>query len=163
MTAERAVKFVIAASIALAIMSFQAWWRTDNWVPSTSVSGLDVDALTPADGAIVLAGSAVAAGLALLALVLPKARALAGLAIALVGLLLLGITVYDLVSLPAPLGESILSLVNTGLNGDFHATPILYFAALTSFLIALAGATMALAPPDEAGQEQLDEGATAWA
>jgi hypothetical protein len=160
MMADRAVKFVIAASLALAIMCFQAWWRVDNWYPPLSVNGLNVHGLTAGDGVAVLLASAITCALALIALIHPQTRRTAGLAILIAGIVMLTITTYDLVHRPEPLGTYVL---DTSFNGDYHPTPILYFAAATSFLIGLAGLTMALAPRDRTNPEQIDEGVTAWA
>src|ERR1700674_3237845 len=52
--ADRALKFVIAASIALVLMSLQTWQRSD-WYGS--IHGTDVDGLTGiGDGVLVLLG-----------------------------------------------------------------------------------------------------------
>jgi hypothetical protein len=76
--ADRAVRFVIAASIALAIMSMQGWWSSDWYV---TVRGTEADGLTSiGDGVLVLLGAAAAGVLALVALVHRASRRASGIA-----------------------------------------------------------------------------------
>jgi hypothetical protein len=156
--AERAVKFVIAASIALVLMSLQGWWTSDVY---GTIHGLHADGLTGiGDGVLISLGSVAAGALAFAALVRPVIRHWAGRAIGLLGSVMLIVTMYDILFLPSTPARRLLSEPGPGL---YHATPLLYFAAFTSFLIGLAGLTMALAPRDRTGHEQIDKGRTAWA
>jgi hypothetical protein len=157
--ADRAVKFVIAASIALVLMSMQTWWRSD-WYGS--VRGTEVDGLTSiGDGALVLLGAAAAGVLALVALVHAASRRASGVAIGLLGTAMLGVTVYDILILPSV--PTVLGVVEGIGDGHYYATPELYFAAVTCFLIGIAGLTMALAPRDGTGNEHEQQETPAWA
>jgi hypothetical protein len=156
--ADRAVRFVIAASIALALMSMQGWWSSD-WYGT--IHGTQVQGLTAiGDGQLVLLGAAATCLLGLLSLVHPSSRRSAGIAIGLSGAAMLAVTIYDILYLPSV--PSVLGFLKLG-DGHYHATPMLYFAAVTCGLIGLAGLTMALAPQDRTGREQPDEGVRAWA
>jgi hypothetical protein len=157
--ADRAVKFVIAASITLVLMSMQTWWRSD-WYGS--VRGTEVDGLTSiGDGALVLLRAAAAGVLALVALVHAASRRASGVAIGLLGTAMLAVTVYDILYLPT-VPDVLVPFRLGNSDGNYYATPELYFAAATCFLFGLAGATMGLAPPDRR-KGHFDEGATAWA
>ena len=157
--ADRAVKFVIAASIALAIMSMQAWQRSD-WYGT--IHGTDVDGLTGiGDGVVVWLGAAAAGLLALLSQVHPLSRRPAGVAIGLLGAAMLGVTVYDI--LISPSVPTVLGVVEGIGDGHYYATPELYFAAVTCFLIGIAGLTMTLAPRDRTGNEHEQQETPAWA
>ena len=157
--ADRALKFVIAASIALVLMSLQTWQRSD-WYGS--IHGTDVDGLTGiGDGVLVLLGAAAAGLLALLSLVHPVSRRPAGVAIGLLGAAMLAVALHDILYLPAL--PDVLFFPRPGGDGHYYATPLLYFAAATSFLVGLAGLTMASARPYRTSREPVDEEVTAWA
>lgn len=159
MMADRAVRFVIAASIALAIMSMQGWQRSD-WYGT--IHGTDVDGLTGiGDGVVVWLGAAAAGVLALVALVQPASRRASGVAIGLLGTAMLAVTAHDILYLPS-VPSVLLWLSNVNGDGHYYATPELYFATATCLLIGLAGVTMGLAPSDRA-KGHVDEGVTAWA
>jgi hypothetical protein len=152
---ERAVKFVIAASIALAIMCFQSWWSMDlggGDVPyqlggaSESISGTGTDAVTGlGDGTVVLICALVTGVLGFLALLKPSLHRWLGMTVTFLAALMGILTSIDILSTPTLqfLGGGAL---NPGLvDVNYHATPILYFAAVTSGLIALAGLVLAFA------------------
>jgi hypothetical protein len=158
--ADRAMKFVIAASIPLVLMSLQGWQRSD-WYGT--IHGTDVDGLTGiGDGGLVLLGAAAACVLALVALVHPASRRASGIAIGLLGTAMLAVTAYDILYLPG-VPSVLLWLGNPNGDGHYYATPLLYFAAVTSFLIGIAGLTMALAPRDGTGNKHEQQETPAWA
>jgi TRAP-type uncharacterized transport system fused permease subunit len=158
--ADRAMKFVIAASIALVLMSLQGWWTSDVY---GTIHGLHADGLTSiGDGLLVLPGAAAACVLALVGLVHPASRRASGIAIGLLGTAMLAVTVYDILYLPTVPDVLVPFRLGNG-DGSYYATPELYFAAATCFLIGLAGLTMALAPRDGTGNEHEQQETPAWA
>jgi hypothetical protein len=76
---------------------------------------------------------------------------------------MLAVTVYDILYLPSAPDLRPFILGNSDVNYYYYATPELYFAAATCFLIGLAGLTMALAPRDRTGNEHEQQETPAWA
>lgn len=145
-------RFVVAASVGLAILSRQGWWSVD-WYPARTVPGQHVQALTyVGDGNLVLVGAMMTFALGLVALVHTPSSRLAGVMIALAGAGMCGVTVYDIVHVPS-LSDYVLDV----LIDRAAPTNALYLSAMTCGLIGLAGAIMA-AMPDE--RPHTDEGIT---
>jgi hypothetical protein len=84
------------------------------------------------------------------------------MAIGLLGTAMLAVTVYDILYLPTLPDVLVPFRVGNG-GGNYYVTPLLYFAAVTSFLIGIAGLTMALAPRDGTGNEHEQQETQAWA
>jgi hypothetical protein len=96
--------------------------------------------------------------LGLLALLYPVSARFVGVAIAFAGAAMFGVTTYAIVTLPEP--PSVLALFQLGLEAS--ATPALYFAAVTSALIGLAGAIMAAVGDEYESTEITEDGALQW-
>lgn len=159
--AERTIRFVIAASLALAIMCFQTWWRYDFDTETSTIRGLSIGGITSFDGIIVLASAAVAGFAALIGLVSHRAQRSTGVAIAFSGLVALFLILYGLFDSPERVSTYPLSYITIFVH--YNATLLLYFAAVTSFLIALAGAVLVRASGGQFRHKLREEGTEVWA
>jgi len=157
--------FVGAASLALALLSRQGWWNV-GWYPMGTVAGPDVRALSYiGDGDVILLGALMTSALGLVSLLHGPSRRLSGLAIALAGAAMLGVTVYDIVQVPSLSDYVLDSLIDRA-----APTKALYFSAVTSGLIVLLGLLLMFVTDDPRedeemlrGDEQSMNGGESWA
>ena len=152
-------RFVVAASIVLAILSRQGWWDV-SWYPGNTVPGQSVHALTyVGDGNVVLIGALMTFALGLVALMHAPSSRLAGVMIALAGTGMCGVTVYDIVQVPSLSDYVLDALIDRAAPAN-----ALYFSAMTCGLIGLAGAIMAAMPDERARTDQgvTQDGAYQW-
>ncbi|MEO8457858.1 MAG: hypothetical protein ABI559_08605 [Chloroflexota bacterium] len=158
MIAEKLIRFVIAASVALGIMCFQTWWRIDITESTYSIRGLSGDSLTRIDGYLVLGVAGVALVAAIVGLIHRQWLSLCSATIAAAGMLGLVVTVYGLIEPPSR-HSPLLTYITVFVN--YHPTPLLYFSAVTCLLIAAAGVVLAVA--GEHRTEPKERSAEAWA